>query len=136
MRGAALPIAGRAALAGVLLGLALVPAQAQTPAPAAEAGAAMGAAPAPDPECRVLKSTGDRFCKEGNRWVLANARAADFAVGDIFPVYEQSMLMDLDRYNLPPVDGPWRYYLREGVIYKVAAATAEVIEVVGPARGR
>lgn len=118
--------AGFAALAASALCLIASPGLTEPPAPAPEAAA----------ECRVLASTGDRFCKEGNRWVLANARAPELAVGDLFPVYEHSMLMDLDRYDLPPVDGPWRYYLRGGVIYKVAAATAEVIEVVGPARGR
>lgn len=128
-RAAAIP-AGFAALAGIALSLIASPTAAETPAPAAPP------APAAAAECRVLTSTGDRFCKEGNRWVLANARAPELAVGDIFPVYDHSMLMDLDRYDLPPVDGPWRYYLRGGVIYKVAAATAEVIEVVGPARGR
>lgn len=86
--------------------------------------------------CRVLEATGDRFCKEGGRWVLANARPPEFAVGDVFPIYEQSMLMALDRYGLPPVDGPWRYYLRDKVIYKVSARDQTVIEVVGPARSR
>ncbi len=84
-------------------------------------------------ECRVLESTGDRFCKFGNVWKLMNARPAPFAAGDPFPVYKHSMLMDLRAYNLPPVDGPWRYYVLDGFIYKVSAATGEVIEVVGPA---
>ena len=84
------------------------------------------------PECRVLSATGDRFCKEGNRWILSNARQPAYQVGDDFPVYELSMLMDLDRYGLPAVDGLWRYYLLDRVIYKVSAQTAKVIEVVGP----
>lgn len=86
------------------------------------------------PECKVLQATGDRFCKFGNRWRLMNPAPATYAVGEDFPVYEQSMLMDLRRYDLPPVDGPWRYYLRDGYIYKVSAQTAKVIEVVGRAR--
>lgn len=94
-------------------------------------------APAPAPsECKVLEATGDRFCKYGNRWHLENARAPAFAVGDAFPVYEHNMLMDLRRYNLPAVDGPWRYYLRDGTIYKVDANTATVREVVGRAKRR
>lgn len=99
-------------------------AQAETPAPPAEAEGEV--------ECRVLKATGDRFCKQGNRWVLANARPPAYEVGADFPVYEHSMLMDLTRYDLPPVDGPWRYYVVDRVIYKVSATTAKVIEVVGP----
>lgn len=87
-------------------------------------------------ECKVLQATGDRFCKYGNRWRLDNARPAAFAPGDAFPVYQHSMLMDLRPYRLPPVDGPWRYYLHEGFIYKVSAATGEVLEVVGRARRR
>ncbi len=112
----------------LLLMMVLLPgiARAQTPAPPAEAEAT------PDAECRVLKATGDRFCKEGNRWVLANARPPAYPVGADFPVYEHSMLMDLTRYGLPPVDGPWRYYVVDRVIYKVSATTAKVIEVVGP----
>jgi len=89
----------------------------------------------PEPEaaeCRILEATGDRFCKEGNRWVLANARPPAYPVGADFPVYEHSMLMNLTRYDLPPVDGPWRYYVVERVIYKVSAETGKVIEVVGP----
>lgn len=87
-------------------------------------------------ECKVLQATGDRFCKFGNRWRLMNPAPAQFAVGDDFPVYEQSMLMDLRRYGLPPVDGPWRYYLRDGFVYKVSAQSAKVIEVVGRAQSR
>ncbi len=86
------------------------------------------------PECRVLSATGDRFCKQGTRWVLSNATAPDYAPGDAFPVYEHSMLMDLKRHGLPPVDGPWRYYLVNGTIYKVSSTTATVLEVVGRAR--
>lgn len=84
--------------------------------------------------CKVMAATGDRFCKFGNRWQLQDRRPSAFAVGSDFPVLSQSMLMDLDRYDLPPVDGRWRYYLRDGVIYKVSAETGKVIDVVGRAR--
>ena len=94
--------------------------------------AAQAAQPSAEPsECKVLATTGDRFCKYGNRWRLENARPPEFAVGAAFPIYDQSMLMDLGAYDLPPVDGPWRYYLRDGVIYKVSAQTGKVLEVVG-----
>ncbi|WP_097070171.1 hypothetical protein [Rhodobacter maris] len=79
----------------------------------------------------MIAATGDRFCKYGNRWKLESIRAPDYAVGDAFPVYDQSMLMDLHGYGLPPVDGPWRYYLRAGVIYRVSADTHRVLEVIG-----
>jgi len=92
-------------------------------------------AEAPLPEgasaCKVMQATGLTFCKFGNRWIATTARAPQLAVGDPFPIYEQSMLMDLDRYDLPPVDGPWRYYRRDGVIYKVSARDGRVIEIVG-----
>ncbi|MDD8022375.1 MAG: hypothetical protein PHX82_04615 [Paracoccaceae bacterium] len=92
------------------------------------------AEPPSAPECRVLESTGDRFCKQGPRWVLSNATAPTYAPGDAFPIYDHSMLMDLARYNLPPVDGPWRYYVVEGTIYKVSSTDATVLGVVGRAR--
>lgn len=81
--------------------------------------------------CKVMPASGVTFCKFGNRWIATTARAPDLAVGDPFPIYEQSMLMDLDRYGLPPVDGPWRYYRRDGVIYKVSARDGRVIEILG-----
>lgn len=88
------------------------------------------------PECKTL-STGDTFCKvEENgvsRWVLQGKMRPDYAVGDVFPVYKHSMLMDLRRYDLPPVTGPWRYYVLRGVIYKVGADSHKVLEVLGPA---
>lgn len=102
---------------------------------AALAAAGAGAEVAPLPEgasaCKVMQASGVTFCKFGNRWIATTARAPDLAVGDPFPIYEQSMLMDLDRYGLPPVDGPWRYYRRDGVIYKVSARDGRVIEILG-----
>ena len=91
-------------------------------------------------ECKTL-TTGDTFCKvpreggKGFRWVLQGKLRAQYEPGDDFPVYEHSMLMDLRRYDLPPVDGPWRYYKIAGVIYKVSSQTHQVIEVVGRAYG-
>ncbi|MPL73131.1 hypothetical protein SDC9_18924 [bioreactor metagenome] len=92
-------------------------------------------AEAPLPEgasaCKVMQASGVTFCKFGNRWIATTARAPALAVGDPFPIYEQSMLMELDRYGLPPVDGPWRYFRRDGVIYKVSARDGRVIEILG-----
>ncbi|OCX67157.1 hypothetical protein BFP70_03080 [Thioclava sp. SK-1] len=92
-------------------------------------------------ECRDLRS-GDRFCRtvspsgQTGRWVLSNKATPDYAVGDAYPVYQQSMLMDLRRYDLPDVDGNWRYYMTDNIVYKVAADTNKVIEVVGYRSGR
>lgn len=96
------------------------------------AGAAQ-AQDAPERECRTLKS-GDTFCAVSvnghTRWVLQGKLRERFEPGDPFPIYEQSMIMDLNRYDLPPVDGPWRYYIFENVIYKVSSETGQVIEKV------
>lgn len=92
-----------------------------------------GAGPEPERECRTLKS-GDTFCAVSvnghTRWVLQGKLRERFEPGDPFPIYEQSMIMDLNRYDLPPVDGPWRYYIFENVIYKVSSETGTVIEKV------
>ncbi|KEO51994.1 hypothetical protein TP2_10990 [Thioclava pacifica DSM 10166] len=92
-----------------------------------------------EPECKTL-STGDTFCKVErsgvSRWVLQGQMQPDFKVGEVFPVYDHSMIMDLNRYDLPPVTGAWRYYVVRGVIYKVGADSHKVIEVVGRAIGR
>ncbi|MBN2741126.1 MAG: hypothetical protein JXR35_09510 [Rhodobacteraceae bacterium] len=94
---------------------------------------------AQEPECKTLTS-GSTFCKiteNGvSRWVLQGKLRADFEVGDTFPVYKHSMLMDLRRYKLPAVTGPWRYYVVRGMIYRVDNATKKVIEVVGPTYAR
>lgn len=87
----------------------------------------------PARECRRL-STGDMFCAiETNgirRWVLQGQLPPRFQPGDTFPVYEHSMIMDLARYDLPPVTGPWRYYIVEGAIYRVSSQTGEVLDMV------
>ncbi len=54
----------------------------------------------------------------------------DFAVGDVFPVYDYSMLMDIDRYGLKPVDGPWRYYKAGPDIYRVSVEGYRVLEII------
>ena len=119
-------------------------AQAQTSAPEVMRA---GKRPAPDPaqskpddlECKTLTS-GSTFCKvieNGvSRWVLQGKLRADFKVGDLFPVYQHSMLMDLRRYKLPAVTGAWRYYVLRGMIYRVDNKSKKVIEVVGPTYAR
>ncbi|MCA0274355.1 MAG: hypothetical protein LCH69_20115 [Proteobacteria bacterium] len=63
-------------------------------------------------------------------------RPPDFTVGDVFPVYEHSMLLDIDSYGLKPVDGPWRYYKSGPDIYRVAVDGYKVLEVIRTARRR
>ena len=87
------------------------------------------------PECKTL-TTGDTFCKVATtngtaRWVLQGQMEPEFSVGDEFPVYQHSMLLNLRRYDLPIVTGAWRYYRVRGVIYKVGAEDHKVMEVIG-----
>ena len=58
----------------------------------------------------------------------------DFSVGDKFPIYEHSMLLNIERYGLPPVDGAWRYYRSGYDIYRVDANDYTVLEVIRNAR--
>ncbi|AMY69086.1 hypothetical protein [Frigidibacter mobilis] len=58
-----------------------------------------------------------------------------YTVGDAFPVYEFSMLIDPPRYGLPPVTGNWRYYRAKGVTYKVDARSFAVLDVVEADQG-
>ena len=60
----------------------------------------------------------------------------DFAVGDAFPIYDHSMLLDIERYGLPPVDGAWRYYKADYVVYRVDATDHRVLEVIRNFRRR
>lgn len=53
-----------------------------------------------------------------------------FARGDRFPVERRSLLMNPTRYGLPRVDGRWRYYAMDGVVYKVQNGSALVIDVI------
>jgi hypothetical protein len=81
--------------------------------------------------CRVDRTT--RKCI----FVPASQRTPpDFAVGDVFPIYDFSMLMDLDRYGLKPVDGAWRYYKSGTDIYRVSTDGYTVLEIIRNARRR
>ena len=53
-----------------------------------------------------------------------------FRVGDAFPVYEHNMLIDPERYGLPRVDGNWRYYAVDRVVYRVDAHAHTVLGIV------
>ena len=75
--------------------------------------------------CRIHKTTGKCIFVPGGQQLRP-----DFAVGDDFPIYEHSMLMNIDRYGLPPVDGAWRYYKAGHFIYKVDANSYHVLEIV------
>lgn len=79
--------------------------------------------------CRIHKATGKCVFVPGAQRV-----APDFAVGEVFPVYEHSMLLDIDRYDLPPVSGAWRYYKSGFHIYKVDAGTYRVLDIVKTVR--
>ncbi len=81
--------------------------------------------------CRVDKTT--RKCIFVP---LSQRTPPDFAVGDVFPIYEHSMIMDIDRYGLPPVDGRWRYYRSGTDIYRVSIDGHKVIEIIRNARRR
>jgi hypothetical protein len=63
--------------------------------------------------------------------VPQSARTApDFTVGEVFPVYDHSMLIDIERFGLPPVNGLWRYYRYGTTIYRVDAQNFRVLEVI------
>jgi hypothetical protein len=53
-----------------------------------------------------------------------------YLVGDRFPFETQSFLMDPKRYDLKPSDGTWRYYAKNGVVYRVANDSGLVLEVI------
>jgi hypothetical protein len=61
-------------------------------------------------------------------------RPPEFAKGDHFPVEDRSILMNPTRYRLPKVYGDWRYYAKDGVVYRVEVATATVLEVINDNR--
>jgi hypothetical protein len=61
-------------------------------------------------------------------------RPPEFAKGDHFPVEDRSVLMNPTRYRLPKVDSNWRYYAKDGVVYRVEVATATVLEVINDNR--
>ncbi len=58
-----------------------------------------------------------------------------FAPGEVFPVYDHSMVIDTARHHLPPVDGHWRYYELGVFVYRVDAGSARVL-TVEPRRDR
>lgn len=87
--------------------------------------AAGAAFPATAQNCRVDVGSGKCiFVPAGQQ------TPPDFAVGDSFPVYEHSMILDVDRYDLPPVDGAWRYYKSGPDIYKVETGTQRVLDIL------
>jgi hypothetical protein len=76
-------------------------------------------------------------CPEGRtadsptaRFIRLPPRPPVFAKGDVFPVTEHSILMNPERYGLPPVDGLWRYYQVDHEVFRVDNATHQVLEVV------
>jgi hypothetical protein len=64
------------------------------------------------------------------RTIRLPPRPPAFAQGEVFPVDQHNILMNPERYGLPPVDGPWRYYRIEHEVFRVDNATQEVLEVV------
>ena len=58
-----------------------------------------------------------------SRVIRLPPRPPAFAEGEVFPVAEYSLLMNPERYGLPPVDGPWRYYQVEFEVFRVDNAT-------------
>ena len=83
------------------------------------------AMPATAQNCRIHLSTGKCISIPGSQ-----RTKPDFSVGDTFPVYEQSMLMNIDRYGLPPVDGNWRYYRFGPHIYRVGVENHRVLGII------
>jgi hypothetical protein len=73
---------------------------------------------------------GDKAQTMTARFIRVPVRPPAFAVGDAFPVREHSILMNPDRYGLPPVDGSWRYYRVAPDVFRVDTATSHVLEVV------
>jgi hypothetical protein len=64
------------------------------------------------------------------RFIRLPPKPPAFAVGDVFPVAQHSLLMNPAHFGLPPVDGNWRYYRVKGEVFRVDADTALVLEVV------
>ena len=64
------------------------------------------------------------------RFIRIPPRPPAFAVGEAFPVGDHSILMNPARYDLPPVDGTWRYYRVAPDVFRVDTATGRVLEVV------
>jgi hypothetical protein len=64
------------------------------------------------------------------RFIRMPPRPPAFAVGETFPTAQHSLLMNPERYGLPPVTGNWRYYRVKGEVFRVDADSALVLEVV------
>ncbi len=93
--------------------------------------AALSAGTAIADNCRIDTGTGKCIFVP-----MSDRTKPDFAVGDVFPIYDYSMLMDIDRYGLKPVDGSWRYYKSGSDIYKVSTEGYKVLEIIRNARRR
>jgi hypothetical protein len=66
----------------------------------------------------------------GPRFIRLPPRPPAFAEGEVFPVDDYSILMNPERYGLPPVDGAWRYYQIDHEVFRIDNATQRVLEVV------
>jgi hypothetical protein len=64
------------------------------------------------------------------RFIRLPPRPPAFAEGEVFPVDDYNILLNPERYGLPPVDGPWRYYQIDHEVFRVDNATGRVLEVV------
>ncbi len=70
------------------------------------------------------------------RFIRIPVKPPAFAVGDAFPVADHSILMNPARYDLPPVDGAWRYYRVAPDVFRVDTITSRVLEVVSEGNRR
>jgi hypothetical protein len=92
---------------------------------------------APLPAAAECASLVKSMCKDDgddatlqSRFIRLPPRPPAFAEGEVFPVEDHSLLMNPERYGLPPVDGPWRYYQIDHEVFRVDNATGRVLEVV------
>jgi hypothetical protein len=74
--------------------------------------------------------TGDQAQTLTARFIRMPVKPPAYAVGEVFPVADHSLLMNPSRYGLPPVDGAWRYYRVAPDVFRVDTATSRVLEVV------
>ena len=81
-------------------------------------------------------SNGDQARATTARFIHVPVRPPAFAVGDVFPMAEQWILMNPARYGLPPVNGAWRYYRVAPDVFRVDAKTGLVLEVVADGNRR
>jgi hypothetical protein len=64
------------------------------------------------------------------RFIRLPVRPPAYAVGDVFPVADNSPLLNPERYDLPPARDGWRYYRVKPDVFRVDTATGQVLEVV------